>query len=196
MRPFAALPGEGLEAGRPERGHATGERTDPPALVVQPVFPFDRLVDHGCPDIADGFTREILCDGAHEAAAGPLVVRRAHERTQQTAPLKGKPPIVSVDQEQVLRRRSRDGAVSNTTLQRQNEPTGLALRYSLLEEREGLRRNRNYQKADRIRDDLRMRGITVFDMPGGAEWRSTDGRRGRMPGRGNDYGGGCGGGGG
>ncbi len=41
----------------------------------------------------------------------------------------------------------------------------------MIEEREKLRKERRFEEADRIRDELRKRGVLVFDTPRGVRWR-------------------------
>jgi cysteinyl-tRNA synthetase len=45
-----------------------------------------------------------------------------------------------------------------------------ALVERLLDDRENARQDRDYQAADRIRDELIAAGITIEDTPSGAHW--------------------------
>jgi len=44
---------------------------------------------------------------------------------------------------------------------------------SLVQQRDALRRERKFKEADRIRDELALRGIVIEDVAGGARWRRT-----------------------
>ncbi|MCX5799624.1 MAG: hypothetical protein NTU90_08710, partial [Proteobacteria bacterium] len=57
--------------------------------------------------------------------------------------------------------------------QRHVNRIGLALPAieEMLQERVEARKNRDYQKADRIRDILSEKGIILQDKPKGTEWR-------------------------
>jgi hypothetical protein len=61
----------------------------------------------------------------------------------------------------------------------------------MLDKREEARRARDYDSADRIRDDLRMRGVRLDDRS--KTWQSNDGRSGTFDGSGGMGGGGYGG---
>eukprot|EP01048_Picozoa_sp_COSAG05_P014640 COSAG05_NODE_1678_length_4291_cov_649.414122_3_plen_81_part_00 len=48
----------------------------------------------------------------------------------------------------------------------------------LVGQREQHRANKDWASADRVRDDLRARGVDVFDKE--RTWKTTDGRQGRI----------------
>ena len=42
---------------------------------------------------------------------------------------------------------------------------------NLIEKREQARKNKDYTKADQIRDELKQKGIIIEDTPAGVRWR-------------------------
>ena len=42
---------------------------------------------------------------------------------------------------------------------------------SLIEKRQAARKNKDFKEADRIRDELKARGIVLEDTPQGVKWR-------------------------
>lgn len=53
----------------------------------------------------------------------------------------------------------------------QNAADGDAEIEKLIEQRQAARKNRDFQEADRIRDELKQRGIVLEDTPQGVKWR-------------------------
>ncbi len=62
-------------------------------------------------------------------------------------------------------------AVGGETPGAEDLPEGLE---DLIREREQARKERNFQRADEIRDQLAEQGITLVDAPGGTEWKKND----------------------
>ena len=42
---------------------------------------------------------------------------------------------------------------------------------ALIRQRQDAKKAKNFAEADRIRDELKARGIEVTDVPGGAKWK-------------------------
>ncbi|CAE7350383.1 unnamed protein product [Symbiodinium natans] len=68
--------------------------------------------------------------------------------------------------------------VSRRTPSRDGEPSN-AYVWNQLIDREKARIDRNFSEADRIRDDLRDRGIEIYDRE--RRWEAKDGRVGQRP---------------
>lgn len=64
------------------------------------------------------------------------------------------------------------------TPSRDGEPSN-AYVWNMLIDREKARIDRNFSEADRIRDDLRDRGIEIYDRE--RRWEAKDGRVGQRP---------------